>query len=186
MSRRGTMLTILATIYVPVSFATGIFGMNLAEMQSPTMPRWYHVVAIAIPLTVVTVLIPLNFGHIWRNFLRVVLRLQWISRTRVGKLALVGLECTLAASTTIFFAMVIAGPVRTPFVYPTFLTLWIGCAWLHTWAREKNHFLISLLSLAVVAANWAGALINFKWPLASVLIAVALGLWLLPYSRRCF
>ncbi|KAG8530656.1 uncharacterized protein KY384_004011 [Bacidia gigantensis] len=47
-ARRGARLTQLAFIYVPLSFVTGIFGMNLKEINSSLLSAWVTVVTLAI------------------------------------------------------------------------------------------------------------------------------------------
>jgi CorA-like Mg2+ transporter protein len=45
---RATQLTILASIYVPLSFVTGIFGMNLKELNGSNLSIWVFFVAVVI------------------------------------------------------------------------------------------------------------------------------------------
>lgn len=45
---RATQLTLLASIYVPLSFVTGIFGMNLKELNGSTLSIWVCIVAMMI------------------------------------------------------------------------------------------------------------------------------------------
>ena len=47
-ARRGARLTQLATIYVPLSFVTGIFGMNIKEINGSSLPAWTAVVALVV------------------------------------------------------------------------------------------------------------------------------------------
>jgi hypothetical protein len=47
-SLRATQLTILASIYVPLSFVTGIFGMNLKELNGSSLSIWVLFVAVVI------------------------------------------------------------------------------------------------------------------------------------------
>jgi hypothetical protein len=55
-SLRATQLTILASIYVPLSFVTGIFGMNLKELNGSSLPIWVFFVGVVIA-TIVTAII---------------------------------------------------------------------------------------------------------------------------------
>lgn len=54
-SLRATQLTMLALIYVPLSFVTGIFGMNLKELNGSILSIWvfFVVVVIAAAVTVI-------------------------------------------------------------------------------------------------------------------------------------
>ncbi|KAK5134758.1 hypothetical protein LTR08_006133 [Meristemomyces frigidus] len=47
-SRRGTVLTVLAFIYVPLSFITGIFGMNIEEVNGSPLKVWVCFVALGV------------------------------------------------------------------------------------------------------------------------------------------
>lgn len=47
-SSRATQLTILASIYVPLSFVTGIFGMNLKELNQSGQPIWAFFVTVVV------------------------------------------------------------------------------------------------------------------------------------------
>jgi Mg2+ and Co2+ transporter CorA len=42
------MLTRLAFLYVPLSFVTGIFGMNVREIDGSPLPIWVCVAALAV------------------------------------------------------------------------------------------------------------------------------------------
>ncbi|KAK6062680.1 magnesium and cobalt transporter [Seiridium cupressi] len=57
-SRNLGFLTILATIFVPMTAMAGFFGMNTTEINGS---NWSikHFIAVAVPLTVVSVLLPL-------------------------------------------------------------------------------------------------------------------------------
>ena len=50
---RATQLTILASIYVPLSFVTGVFGMNLKQLNGSGLSIWVFFVGIVIA-TIVT------------------------------------------------------------------------------------------------------------------------------------
>ncbi|KAK5741728.1 hypothetical protein LTR17_003719 [Elasticomyces elasticus] len=47
-ARRGTLITYLAFIYVPLSFVTGIFGMNVKEVNGSPLSVWVCFAALAI------------------------------------------------------------------------------------------------------------------------------------------
>ncbi|KAK4565873.1 hypothetical protein LTR86_003722 [Recurvomyces mirabilis] len=47
-SRRGMLLTVLAFIYVPLSFITGIFGMNVKEINGSPLSIWVCFVALGV------------------------------------------------------------------------------------------------------------------------------------------
>lgn len=46
-AQRVTLLTILTTIYLPLTLVTGLFGMNIKEITDLTPPAWACVPAIA-------------------------------------------------------------------------------------------------------------------------------------------
>jgi len=52
-ARRSTALTALAAIYLPLSLTTGIFGMNVIEIQEGR-PRWWSALAVAVGFMVAT------------------------------------------------------------------------------------------------------------------------------------
>lgn len=47
-ARRGARLTQLATIYVPLSFVTGIYGMNVREINGSSLSVWTTAVALVV------------------------------------------------------------------------------------------------------------------------------------------
>jgi Mg2+ and Co2+ transporter CorA len=47
-ANRGSRLTQLAFIYIPLSFVTGIFGMNLKEINGSPLSAWVTVVSLFI------------------------------------------------------------------------------------------------------------------------------------------
>lgn len=52
--RRADKLTWFAAVYIPLSFVTGIFGMNLRELNGSTLSLWvcFAVLAMVLVLTV--------------------------------------------------------------------------------------------------------------------------------------
>ena len=60
-SRRGTLLTVLACIYIPLSFVTGIFGMNIKEVNGSPLNIW----VCFVTLGVVVVSNVLGFAIYW-------------------------------------------------------------------------------------------------------------------------
>jgi Mg2+ and Co2+ transporter CorA len=50
---RGQRLTTLASLYIPLSFVTGVFGMNVKEINGSPLSVWVSVVALGI-IAVVT------------------------------------------------------------------------------------------------------------------------------------
>jgi CorA-like Mg2+ transporter protein len=58
-SLRATQLTILASIYVPLSFVTGVFGMNFKELNGSSLSIWvfFVVVVIAVAVTAIIFLV---------------------------------------------------------------------------------------------------------------------------------
>lgn len=52
-ARRSTALTALAAIYLPLSLTTGIFGMNILEIDQ-RKPRYWTALAVAVSLLVAT------------------------------------------------------------------------------------------------------------------------------------
>lgn len=55
-ARRGSQITLLALIYVPLSFVTGIFGMNIQQISGSGLNIWVCFVTL-VPVIVLTVLI---------------------------------------------------------------------------------------------------------------------------------
>ena len=55
-SLQATQLTILASIYVPLSFVTGIFGMNLKELNGASLSIWVFFVTVVIAATVTAII----------------------------------------------------------------------------------------------------------------------------------
>jgi hypothetical protein len=56
-SQRADMLTWLAAVYVPLSFVTGIFGMNLRELNDSTVPVWICLEVLGVVLLVTAALV---------------------------------------------------------------------------------------------------------------------------------
>jgi hypothetical protein len=52
-ARRSTALTALAAIYLPLSLTTGVFGMNIVEIEEGK-PKYWAAVAVAVGLLVAT------------------------------------------------------------------------------------------------------------------------------------
>ncbi|KAI4208831.1 MAG: hypothetical protein LQ351_008160 [Letrouitia transgressa] len=65
-SSRNILFAVLASLYLPFSLATGVFGMNIREINNGA-PRWSAVVALGLPLAVVTVAMPLGFNFGYRK-----------------------------------------------------------------------------------------------------------------------
>jgi hypothetical protein len=79
-AQRSTMLTLLAAIYLPLTLATGIFGMNIQEINGGA-PRWWFVVVVTailfVPSIAFTSLLFAGDGaHIKRKL--------WLNRDRNG------------------------------------------------------------------------------------------------------
>jgi Mg2+ and Co2+ transporter CorA len=55
-ARRGSQLTFLAFIYVPLSFVTGTFGMNIQQINGSGLNIWVCFVAL-VPVIFVTLLV---------------------------------------------------------------------------------------------------------------------------------
>ena len=47
-AQQGQMTTRLAFLYVPLSFVTGIFGMNVKEINGSPLPMWVPVAAFLV------------------------------------------------------------------------------------------------------------------------------------------
>ncbi|KAK4890516.1 hypothetical protein LTR27_010797 [Elasticomyces elasticus] len=47
-ARRATLITYLAFIYVPLSFVTGVFGMNIKEINGSYLSVWVCFVTLAV------------------------------------------------------------------------------------------------------------------------------------------
>lgn len=56
-SERADMLTWLAAVYVPLSFVTGIFGMNLRELSDPSPPVWLCLEVLGVVLLVTAAMV---------------------------------------------------------------------------------------------------------------------------------
>jgi hypothetical protein len=79
-SRRAEMLTWLAAVYVPLSFVTGIFGMNLRELNESALPVWICLEVLGVVLLVTLVLV---VGYKWWEKYRDVISRR--SRSRRGR-----------------------------------------------------------------------------------------------------
>ena len=53
-ARRSTALTALAAIYLPLSLTTGVFGMNISEINAGSAPNYWAVLALAFGLLFAT------------------------------------------------------------------------------------------------------------------------------------
>jgi len=47
-AQQGQMITRLAFLYVPLSFVTGIFGMNVKEINGSPLPMWVPLAAFLV------------------------------------------------------------------------------------------------------------------------------------------
>lgn len=47
-AKRATLLTILAVIYLPLTLVTGIFGMNVKQINDATPELWACVIGLVI------------------------------------------------------------------------------------------------------------------------------------------
>jgi Mg2+ and Co2+ transporter CorA len=56
-SQRADMLTWLAAVYVPLSFVTGIFGMNLRELNDSSLPVWVCLEVLGVVLLVTAAMV---------------------------------------------------------------------------------------------------------------------------------
>lgn len=67
-SERADMLTRLAAVYIPLSFVTGVFGMNLRELNGSSLPIWvcFEVLAVVLILTIVLVQISEKL-RVWQH-----------------------------------------------------------------------------------------------------------------------
>ncbi|KAK4116391.1 hypothetical protein N656DRAFT_794706 [Canariomyces notabilis] len=64
-SHRLGHLSKLATVYVPLSFVSSLFGMNVLEISPETTPKWLYF-AIALPLTFVS-LAAITGWNYWKS-----------------------------------------------------------------------------------------------------------------------
>jgi Mg2+ and Co2+ transporter CorA len=60
------MLTWLAAVYVPLSFVTGIFGMNLRELNDSVLPVWICLEVLGVVLLVTAALVIAY--KLWENY----------------------------------------------------------------------------------------------------------------------
>jgi len=65
-SQRADMLTWLAAVYVPLSFVTGIFGMNLRELNDSTVPVWICLEVLGVVLLVTAALVMMY--KLWERY----------------------------------------------------------------------------------------------------------------------
>lgn len=65
-SQRADMLTWLAAVYVPLSFVTGIFGMNLRELNDSALPVWICLEVLGVVLLVTAALVIAY--KLWENY----------------------------------------------------------------------------------------------------------------------
>ena len=66
---RTKLYAALAAVYLPFTLATGVLGMNIEEISGPKAkaPRWWVLLALGLPLALVTVALPLQFDSITRQ-----------------------------------------------------------------------------------------------------------------------
>lgn len=62
---RAQRLTVLAFLYIPLSFVTGIFGMNVKEINGSSLPIWVAIVTLVVTLLVTATVFALFIG--WEN-----------------------------------------------------------------------------------------------------------------------
>ena len=77
-AKRGILLTQLATIYIPLSFVTGIWGMNVREINGSPRPMWMFGVTLVAALFATAAL--LYFLTHWRDLLRSARRILQVFR----------------------------------------------------------------------------------------------------------
>lgn len=75
-AKQGIFLTRLAAVYLPLSLATGIFGMNTKEINPEAIPNWKVAVITATILLTITIIITVA-GGAWGASLS---WLRWIPR----------------------------------------------------------------------------------------------------------
>lgn len=64
---RTTLFAIIAAVYLPLTLATGIFGMNIKQITaSKTTPSWQNVVYLGLPLVGASVAVPLTADRVYR------------------------------------------------------------------------------------------------------------------------
>ena len=127
--------------------------MNIKEINKESTPNYAHVLTLAIPLTVITILLPLNFGPIWRTSVRLSQRLEEAARTLLGQRVLLSLECSLASLTILLYVASYLLEVPS-YVYPICLTLWAACVWFISWVGRSYRFWVTSMSIAIVIGNW--------------------------------
>jgi hypothetical protein len=79
-SSRNRLFAILAAIYLPFTLASGILGMNIRQYSTydnpnnpnstadPKAPSWQVLIYIGLPLTVITIALPLSFDMLRASF----------------------------------------------------------------------------------------------------------------------
>ncbi|KAK4542278.1 hypothetical protein LTR36_006931 [Oleoguttula mirabilis] len=77
-SRRATLLTALAFVYVPLSFVTGIFGMNIKEINGSPLDVWVCFAAFAALI----LLTALGYAmYVYARHLRACIRESTVTRS---------------------------------------------------------------------------------------------------------
>ena len=149
---RGRLLTILAALYVPLSFTTGLFGMNIQEINNSS-PRYWHALALGIPLALLTALLPIYFNAVWRLSYRTVPALRRVSQTPHSDKILMPINFALATLTIILCAI---SPQTFKWGPVVGFSVWALFAWAVTWLRESRmfwfHWFVSILVLPVLVA----------------------------------
>jgi hypothetical protein len=65
---RTTLFAIIAAVYLPLTLATGIFGMNIKQITAPkSSPTWQDVIYLGLPLVAVSVAVPLTADRVYRQ-----------------------------------------------------------------------------------------------------------------------
>lgn len=65
--RRGQRLTLLAFVYVPFSFVTGLFGMNVKQINGATPEAWTVLVALVVTLWATATFFSIVWYIEWRR-----------------------------------------------------------------------------------------------------------------------
>ncbi|KAF8541713.1 hypothetical protein BDD12DRAFT_878262 [Trichophaea hybrida] len=98
-TEKATTLTILATVFVPMSFLIAFFSMNFQELNyssNKTAPRLKLYWFIAIPLATIVVILPFMAGILLRFFIRMNRFIHW-------RFALDAVMCSAALSNFFYF-----------------------------------------------------------------------------------
>jgi len=87
-AKRVEVLTVLAIIFVPMSFVTSFFGMNVDAFSDPSQEPLWRFFVVAIPLTAACLAVPIwpdFFTYLWGKFANWIRWSFWYNVKRVTR-----------------------------------------------------------------------------------------------------